>query len=208
MKYNPFRYLAWTALAAIIFVTVSPIGWRPPDVLPVDVDRALACAVFAGLFVLAYPRQWPWVGAAMVVGAGLIELLQELSPTRHARIDDALVKTMGAFIGVTFGALLASALKLDRPAGSRYRPRLVTSHYSPHKKPGAAAMQALPVTSRMIEAVYFNPEDGLLRLRFRNGEERLFEGVPYLEVLAMTQSPSPGRFYAEKIRPNYTKIAA
>jgi hypothetical protein len=194
------------SLAAIIFVTVSPIDWRPDDVLPVDVDRALACGVFAGLFVLAYPRHWPWVGAAMVLGAGLMELLQELSPTRHARFDDAMVKAMGAFVGVAFGALLASALKLDRPA--RSRPRLVTPDYRPLRSGGMATMQAVPVTSRMIEAVYFSPEDGLLRLRFKNGEERLFAGVPYAEVLAMTQSPSPGRFYAEKIRPNYTKIAA
>jgi hypothetical protein len=206
MKHNPFRYLAWLSLAAILFVTVSPIDWRPDDVLPADVDRALACGVFAGLFVLAYPRQWPWVGAAMVLGAGLMELLQELSPTRHARFDDAMVKAMGAFIGVTLGALLASALKLDRPA--RTRPRLVTPDYRPLRSSGTATMQAVPVTSRMIEAVYFSPEDGLLRLRFKNGEERLFAGVPYAEVLAMTQSPSPGRFYAEKIRPNYTKIAA
>ena len=100
MKNTALKILAWLMLAAIVFVTVSPIEWRPPDILPVDVGRALACALFAGLFVVAYPRQWFWIGATMIVGAGLIELLQLATSTRHARVDDALVKAAGAFIGV------------------------------------------------------------------------------------------------------------
>lgn len=97
------RVAAWLSLAAIIFVTVSPIGLRPHDVLPVDVDRALAFVVMACLFVLAYPRSWVIVAVALILGAAGIELMQELSPTRHARIDDALVKASGAAIGVILG---------------------------------------------------------------------------------------------------------
>ncbi|MDB5523037.1 MAG: putative rane protein [Rhizobium sp.] len=97
------RTAAWLAAIAIVFVTVSPIGLRPHDVLPVNVDRALAFTAMAALFVLAYPRQWMWVAMAAIVGAGAIELLQELSPTRHARIDDAMVKIAGASIGVVIG---------------------------------------------------------------------------------------------------------
>lgn len=97
------RLAAWLSLAAIIFVTVSPIGLRPHDVLPVDIDRALAFVVMAFLFVLAYPRSWMIVAAAIILGAGGIELLQELSPTRHARMNDALVKAGGAAVGVVLG---------------------------------------------------------------------------------------------------------
>jgi hypothetical protein len=97
------RAAAWMAFAAIIFVTVSPIELRPHDVLPVDVDRALAFTVLAGLFVVAYPSQWIWVGIAVIAGAGAIELLQALSPTRHAHIDDAMVKAAGAAIGIVAG---------------------------------------------------------------------------------------------------------
>jgi hypothetical protein len=97
------RAAAWMAFVAIIFVTVSPIELRPHDVLPVDVDRALAFTVLAGLFVVAYPRQWIWVGIAVIAGSGAIELLQELSPTRHAHVDDAMVKAGGAAIGIVLG---------------------------------------------------------------------------------------------------------
>jgi hypothetical protein len=97
------RAVAWLAFAAIIFVTVSPIELRPHDFLPVDVDRALAFTVLSTLFVLAYPRQWVWVGVAIMIGAGGIELLQELSPTRHAHMDDAMVKAAGAAIGIVLG---------------------------------------------------------------------------------------------------------
>jgi hypothetical protein len=97
------RAAAWLAFAAILFVTVSPIELRPHDLLPVDVDRALAFTVLAGLFVVAYPGQWIWVGIAVIAGAGGIELLQELSPTRHAHVDDAMVKAGGAAIGIVIG---------------------------------------------------------------------------------------------------------
>ena len=94
---------AWAALAAIIFVTISPIELRPHDVMPVNMDRALAFTALAALFVLAYPRHWLWVGIALMAGAAGIELLQELSATRHARIDDAMVKAAGASVGVMLG---------------------------------------------------------------------------------------------------------
>lgn len=95
-----FAVTAWMALAIIVFVTVSPISLRPHDAMPVNVDRALAFCLMAGLFVMAYPRQWVVVAVAVIGCAGAFELLQESSPTRHARFDDALVKSAGAAIGV------------------------------------------------------------------------------------------------------------
>ncbi len=98
-----FKFLPWLALAAVIFVTVSPIRLRPQDFASVDIDRAGAFAVMALLFVLAYPRQWLLCAILLVVGAGGIELLQYLSPTRHANLDDAAVKAAGAVIGSIVG---------------------------------------------------------------------------------------------------------
>ncbi len=98
-----FKFLPWLALAAIVFVTVSPIRMRPQDFASVDIDRAGAFAVMALLFVLAYPRQWLLCAILLIVGAGSIELLQVLSPSRHAHLDDAAVKAAGAAIGCLFG---------------------------------------------------------------------------------------------------------
>lgn len=94
---------AWAILAAIIFVTVSPIGLRPHTITTVNADRALAYVVAAAAFVLAYPRHWKWVALLLIVGAMGIELLQYLSPTRHAHLTDATVKAAGAACGVVVG---------------------------------------------------------------------------------------------------------
>jgi VanZ family protein len=99
------RPIAWILLAAIIFVTVSPIGLRPHTVTSVNIDRGLAYLVVGLAFALAYPRHWITVAALLIVGAVGIEYLQYLSPTRHARLHDAGVKAVGACIGVLAGTV-------------------------------------------------------------------------------------------------------
>lgn len=113
------RIAAWMGLAVIIFVTVSPIELRPHDVLPVNYDRALAFVVLGALFVLAYPRSWKLVGIAIILSAGGIEFLQELSPTRHARMSDALVKAGGAALGVV---MAYAVLAVARRSQNRHAP--------------------------------------------------------------------------------------
>lgn len=105
-----FKIAAWLALAAIVFVTVSPIGLRPYDPLSVDLDRALAFCLMSGLFVFAYPRHWIAVLVLTFLGAGVIETLQFLSPSRHAEMADAAVKAGGAVAGVVL-AMLATRLR-------------------------------------------------------------------------------------------------
>lgn len=69
-------------------------------------------------------------------------------------------------------------------------------------------MQKLPVDSKIIRSVYFSREDGQLRICFKNGEERLFEGVPSKEAQAMVSSSSPGHYYLERIRGQFKRVAA
>ncbi|MBW9056298.1 KTSC domain-containing protein [Rhizobium mesosinicum] len=69
-------------------------------------------------------------------------------------------------------------------------------------------MHEVPVKSRIIQNVYFSQEDGRLRIRFRNGEERLFDGVPADDVSTMVAAPSPGQYYIDRIRTRYRRIAA
>lgn len=109
-----FRFLAWSALAVIIFVTASPIGLRPTDVLPVNVDRALAFTMTTMLFVLAYPRHWLFCATLLVLGAFSIEMLQLFSPTRHAHLHDAVVKAAGVMTGVALGRVLNEFLTRRR----------------------------------------------------------------------------------------------
>jgi VanZ family protein len=91
---------AWLVLAFILFSTVSPIGLRPHTLMTADTDRAGAYALAGLVFVLAYPRHWKAIGLLLVIAAIGFELLQELSPSRHARLHDALIKAGGSMLGV------------------------------------------------------------------------------------------------------------
>jgi hypothetical protein len=200
MKNRAVQLSAWGTLAAIVFVTVAPIGLRPADILPVDIDRALAFALLAALFTAAYPRHWRGIGLVLVLAAFGIELLQELSPTRHARIDDAAVKAMGALAGMLAGRMV-----------SRLHSRHTSSVHRPRRSPPMPAndsLTRLEVESRSIECVYFDPTDGRLRIRFRDGRERLFADVPEQEAFAIAMAESPGRYYTDRIKPNFRRIAA
>ena len=115
MTLNPLRLLAWGALFALAFATLSPIGLRPRLPLPVDIERGLAFLVVGLLFALAYPRRIWWALAILLVGVFGLELLQMLRSDRHGRLDDALVKAAGAIIGLGTGWLIAQWHRQRRP---------------------------------------------------------------------------------------------
>lgn len=100
------RAASWLVLAAILFVTVSPIELRPHTIITVNIDRAAAFAAVAMLFTLAYPRNWKTALFLLVVGAAGFEFLQLFSPTRHARVEDAVVKAVGAAFGTAVGRMI------------------------------------------------------------------------------------------------------
>lgn len=181
---------ACCVLAAIAFVTVSPIEWRPDDILGVDADRALAFAILGGLFTAAFPRRWPLIALGMIGIASGLEVFQLLSETRHARVEDAMVKGFGALAGILLALMIRQAWFLAERLAAQ-------------KAGEAARTEASPIT-----AIFFNPEDGLLRLRFANGEERLFAGVQQGAVTGLMQAHEPMHYYLEHIDPHYERRAA
>lgn len=100
-----FKGLAWAVLVALVFVTVSPIGLRPHTIMSVGLDRAVAFFLAGAVFAVAYPGRWMSLALFLVASSFAIEMLQELSPTRHARFDDALVKAAGAVVGIIAGKI-------------------------------------------------------------------------------------------------------
>ena len=113
-----FRAGAWLAFAAVIFVTLSPIGYRPQDIVSTNFDRAAAYAVLSGLFIIAYPRQ-RWIVAALVIlTAGGAEMLQWLSPTRHPHLLDVAFKVAGGIAGLFAGSLLHAGASWWRKGSS------------------------------------------------------------------------------------------
>ncbi|QDM18923.1 VanZ family protein [Tardiphaga sp. vice352] len=108
MSRKIFTAIAWAVLASIVFVTLSPIGWRP-HFEAVSLERAGAFAVVGLLFGLAYPDRLWRVLSLMAAAALLLEALQHLTPDRHGRLSDAVVKILGAITGVGIAWLCTRA---------------------------------------------------------------------------------------------------
>ena len=94
------RWIAWPLLAVVVVVTLSPIAWRPMTEAPAEIERFAAFAVLGAVFCAGYPKHRIVVLMSLVAIAGSLEALQQLIPSRHARIYDAIVKVVGASMGV------------------------------------------------------------------------------------------------------------
>jgi VanZ family protein len=112
------RVCAWALLAFIVFATISPIGLRPHDILPVDIDRAFAFMLLSIAFVVAYPRHFVLCCVLLLVSAAAMEALQLIAPGRHAQVHDVMVKMTGSIIGLVVGWALQRALP-QRPTGQQ-----------------------------------------------------------------------------------------
>jgi len=108
------RIGAWVLFAALVAVTLGPIGYRPRTPFSVDIERAGAFFVVGLAFALAYPRHVWWAVAFVIAGAVGLEWLQNLRPDRHGRESDALVKIVGATLGLGLGWILEAAWEWRR----------------------------------------------------------------------------------------------
>jgi hypothetical protein len=90
---------AWLSLAFIVFLTLSPVGLRP-QVAGVGLEHLAAFAVMGLLFAVAYPRHLVPIVALVLGSAAILELLQLITPDRHARFSDMLFKLAGGSIGI------------------------------------------------------------------------------------------------------------
>ncbi len=103
------RLAAWIVAAILVFVTLSPIEARPVIASP-HLERAAAYALFGFLLALSYPRRWRLAVMASVAMAGLLELAQGLTASRHGRLFDFSVKGTAAVMGVIAAQVLYALL--------------------------------------------------------------------------------------------------
>lgn len=109
--------LAWLLLAAIAFVTLSPIGLRPESGFSPNYERFAAFAMVGAAFALAYPRHL-WLVLALVLGAAIaFEALQLVTVARHGRLWDLFVKLLGGTVGIAGGVVVR--LVWERIAAAR-----------------------------------------------------------------------------------------
>ncbi len=90
------RWVAWTALAAIIVLMFVPPGLRPVSDLPHGLEHFSVFLLAGAAFGLGYPEQKFTTVMAVVPVMAVLELLQLLAPGRHARVSDFLINALGA----------------------------------------------------------------------------------------------------------------
>jgi len=101
---------AWLALAFIAFATLSPIDDRPTLAGP-QLEHFAAFALMGLAFTLAYPKRTFLIIAIVLGSAFVLETLQLLTPDRHGRVVDALVKATGGMCGISAGYLIPLILR-------------------------------------------------------------------------------------------------
>ncbi len=105
----------WLALGFIVYATLSPIDERPVLASP-QFEHFAAFGLLGLAFGLAYPKRMFLVAAIVVGSAFGLEALQLLTPDRHGRLIDALVKAAGGICGIGVGQIgpLLLRTKIDR----------------------------------------------------------------------------------------------
>lgn len=105
--------VAWGLLLLVVVATLSPIGLRP-HLGGVRYERFGAFAAVGLMFGLIYPKRLWLVLGAVLASAVLLEALQFLTPDRHGRMIDAVVKMVGGMSGVALAWALSRSLTLVR----------------------------------------------------------------------------------------------
>ena len=100
----------WAALAAgvaitivVVGATLGPVETRPRIAMPVNLERGIAYAAMVAGYVIARPRHWLAILLLAIALAGLLELAQVLTVSRHGTFTDAMIKIAGCGIGVLLG---------------------------------------------------------------------------------------------------------
>lgn len=114
--------IGWSAVLAVVFVTLAPIGSRPHlSQAGPDIERFLAFLLLSGTLSLAYPRRRGLV-LALAIGLSIgLEAAQLLEPTRHGRPHDAIVKVLGVIAGTSL-AILADSIARSLRRALKLRP--------------------------------------------------------------------------------------
>jgi uncharacterized membrane protein len=115
MLHRLLAIASWTALALIIFVTVSPLEMRPVVTADPDIERFGAFAVLGVLFGLAYPRRLVIDASFVVLAAGVLEAIQLVTRDRHGHLADAFVKAAGGAFGVAVALIILMIAKRHKP---------------------------------------------------------------------------------------------
>jgi VanZ family protein len=94
------RTLAWIGILAIIVLSVVPANDRPVSGVGQGLEHFTAFTLVGGAFAIGYRFSLIRLLVLAVFFSGGIELLQVPLPTRHARLSDFLVDSVGACFAI------------------------------------------------------------------------------------------------------------
>ena len=110
---NILRALAIAMVSLIVILSLVPPSLRPVTGAPHDFEH-FAIFLLCGLcFGLGYRSGHLLQAGALVIFCALVEVLQRLSPGRHARLSDFLVDAAASCAGVLLAWIV---LKMPRRA--------------------------------------------------------------------------------------------
>ena len=92
--------MAWIGILAIIVLSVVPANDRPVSGVGQGLEHFNAFALVGGAFAIGYRFLLIRLLVLAVFFCGGIELLQVPLPTRHARVSDFLVASLGACFAI------------------------------------------------------------------------------------------------------------
>jgi VanZ family protein len=107
----------WLALAFIVYATLSPIDDRPVLATP-HFEHFAAFALVGLAFGLAYPRRLVLIAALVLISAFGLEAMQLLTPDRHGRLIDAVIKAAGGVCGIGISQLGLMVLRAQTSRAS------------------------------------------------------------------------------------------
>ena len=97
------RPVAWGCVVLLGVLSLLPAKEMIRTGLDGHIEHAMAYAGTAFLLGLNYPAwKLKWIAAALVIYAGVLELLQNFSPGRHAAILDWAASSAGVVAGAVF----------------------------------------------------------------------------------------------------------
>jgi VanZ family protein len=94
------RTLAWIGILTIIVLSIVPANDRPVSGVGQGLEHFTAFALVGGVFAIGYAFSLIRLVTLAIFFCGGIELLQVPLPTRHARVSDFLVDSVGACFAI------------------------------------------------------------------------------------------------------------
>jgi VanZ family protein len=95
---------AWLLAAAVTFATLGPASLRPHSDLGQNGEHVLAFILVGLAFGFAYTGNRLRTAFVAVILTGALELLQIVTPGRHARLEDFIVDALAICGGLIVAA--------------------------------------------------------------------------------------------------------